>query len=273
MLQRALVSMHSQDTDQIGIDQFVRETSDVLEYFIQMMLAGSKHSIDTVDHIDDVAEQMHDIFRLLKDVKSIADQTNLLALNAAIEAARAGEAGRGFAVVADEVRKLSQHSNQFNDEIRHKAEEAQSTIDETRSIVGDAASKDMSVVITGKMRVDQMMESLRKLDSYVQTVLQQSAGVSADMERNTAVAVRCLQFEDIVRQVLEQADHRMHALSDTLQEVTRSLNGASDLDGPPAGEALSAAQKRLENLVATKDEKFRMPAAQDTLSEGSVELF
>lgn len=84
-----------------------------------------------VEMTDRMTTQMRDVRGMLGEIEGIAKQTNLLALNAAIEAARAGEAGRGFAVVADEVRDLSGRTNHFSHQIRGSLATIQSTIEET----------------------------------------------------------------------------------------------------------------------------------------------
>jgi methyl-accepting chemotaxis protein len=270
----AILHKEGENAEHITIDEFVQDTSATLDYFVELIVTGSKQGLDTTTKIDDMAEQMDAIFKLLKDVKSIADKTNLLALNAAIEAARAGEAGRGFAVVADEVRKLSRHSNQFNDEIRKKAEKAQATVTEARVLVGESASRDMNVIITSKGRLDRMMAFLKDLEGNISQSLHKAAAVSGEIESKTAVAVRSLQFEDIAGQQLGRLETRAVALEQFVVRANQEIDQIKE-KADLVGYSRELA-KLHERLVQSAESLFKAgnsPAQQSSMAAGDVDLF
>ncbi|WP_319381743.1 methyl-accepting chemotaxis protein [Thiomicrorhabdus sp.] len=203
----------------MSIQKFSSEIKVVLQYLIDLLTNASQRSNQTVAKIDDMVGQIEAIFNLLEDVKGIADQTNLLALNAAIEAARAGEAGRGFAVVADEVRKLSLNSNMLNEQIRTQAEKARHTVDQVRHIVSETATKDMEHAVSSQEKVGLMLSDLEAMNSGISDKLGDVSGMISEIEGSVSNAVRSLQFEDIVRQLVDQTMNHLQNLNQFSNEI------------------------------------------------------
>lgn len=265
------------DDKKIGIKEFASETSEILSYFIDLLVNVSKQSIETVHKIDDMVYQIDEIFKLLEDIKTIADQTSLLALNAAIEAAHAGEAGRGFAVVADEVRKLSQHSNKFNDEIRNHVEKTRVSIADARKIVGDVASKDMNMAISAKSRVDLMLEEVGNMNTKISHNLGKVSTVSDSINDNVNLAVRGLQFEDIVRQQIDCSQRYLSKLQDFSNKMLDKLENAereSTINETFNYEIyLGRILEELRASLAEVNHERDKPANQESVKEGEVELF
>lgn len=271
-----MLGMIGQDADPLksgersqGVNELHQEISATLQFFIDLLVGTSKQSIQIVHRIDDMVTQMDGIFALVDNVKTIADQTNLLALNAAIEAARAGEMGRGFAVVADEVRKLAQHSKGFNEKIRSQMEVTKGTIGEARSIIFEMAAKDMNVYLSGKERVEVVLQELESMDAQMARDLVQVSSISDEIGENVAVAVRSLQFEDMVGQLIDYSRDNLHKL-DELMALLHSQAGQLQ---PALDSAAAQLQESLAENYRILQEARHKTVNQSSMSEGDITLF
>lgn len=265
----------SEQMQVLNISSFVSKTSVILKSFVDAMVSNSKHSMDVVRSMDDLSKEMESIFRFLNEVKQIADQTNLLALNAAIEAARAGEAGRGFAVVADEVRNLSLTSNRLNDEIKKCVTSAQYKLEEASEKVGETASEDVTQVMLSTDNVDTMMNSLSQLETFINDSVDKASLINTEISDKTAIAIRNLQFEDIVRQVATHADEKIDLLSGFIQSFTAELCEIEECeDNNSAEQMISNLQSRIDQITEELTSlPGKKPASQVSMAEGEVDLF
>jgi len=223
----------------MSIIQFANETERILQFFVDTVTSTSKESMRLVYQLDDMWTQANSVVKLLTGVKSIADQTNLIALNAAIEAARAGEAGRGFAVVANEVRTLSRHSNELSTQIDKVVGENMEGIRVARNIINEMASQDMKVMLNSRKKVGEMMTEITRIHQLMSTNLDEIGAISNDVTARVNAAIIALQFEDIVRQLCEHVEARITA-----------VRSAIALGGKAAGKV---ALRRAEGFVANDD--------------------
>jgi methyl-accepting chemotaxis protein len=248
-------------TQRLSMQEFTRGTTEVLQYFVDLVVNISRQSIAIVHRIDDIVDQMDTIFALLTDIEGIARHTNILALNAAIEAARAGEVGRGFAVVADEVRRFSQRSRDYGEQIGAQVEKTKAVIAETRLIVGNFASKDLNFAIEAKGRVDAMMQDLMEMNEHMSLALQEVSMSTVQISETVGRVVRALQFEDIVHQVLEhdmKRLERINLLVNTVNTATEPLDTAT-VPGGDYSMALRGLKADIAQLRATWEETEHQP--------------
>ncbi len=259
------------------MSKFISETHELLQEFIELTVTTSRNSMRMVHAIDDVSKHMGKAFGLLEDVSSIANQTNLLALNAAIEAARAGEAGRGFAVVADEVRKLSQHSNRFSEEIGTVVQRAQQDIDGAKALMSGMASRDMNSTIEAKTRVDAMLDAIENYNRRVDEKLSSLTGINAEIGQAVGTAVRSLQFEDVVTQLVAYSDdhvQRLKQLTHRLRETTENLrNHPQQADSQKVHQLVEEFSQEIAALKQDWERPLNKAVSQESMEEGDVEFF
>jgi methyl-accepting chemotaxis protein len=261
---------------EISIQRFAHEASRQMEQLVQALEEVSGQSNSTVAHIDTMVDHLDGIFALLEDVKSIADQTNLLALNAAIEAARAGEAGRGFAVVADEVRNLSERSTAFNEQIRKLAHSSRDVVTKVRDSVQRMASRDLSRSQEAKHESARLMQQVSSMNSALSQGIQEISVCGRAIDNSVGEAVRSLQFEDIATQALGSALVHMGRLSAINKEATALQELLHRTGGPRDTELLAALQalaKRVREFRGEWEKPPHKPVSQVDMGTGSIELF
>jgi methyl-accepting chemotaxis protein len=226
------VARHAADAARAAddADQSAQQGEKVMQSTIHSITQMRGEIANTATVIRRLEADSGRIGKVLEVIRGIAEQTNLLALNAAIEAARAGEAGRGFAVVADEVRNLAQRTAESIIEINQIIHSVQTgAVDAAHAIDSGQTRSDESVeqvTQAGAMleRITHAVEAIRDMNRQIATAAEEQTSVAEDISRNlTEITSNASTNLDNVQRT-ESASQNLHGLSGQLNDVTARLS-------------------------------------------------
>jgi len=271
-----LTDGHEEGAQQTTFEDFIHETSETLSTFVETTVETSKIGMSLVEMMDNIKTDVDKIMGALDEIQAISQQTNLLALNAAIEAARAGEAGRGFAVVADEVRKLSSRSTSFSNLIGESMRTVNISVLDAEKAINAMASKDMNFALQSKTRVHDMMLNISGINSKMSSTVEQLSAISLEVEQDVRVAVTSLQFQDLSTQLLSHIQGRVEAIEamlGKLASISVSENGSIDDPSDDSSQRLNRFQQAIDEATETIKQLKHNPVTQEQMAAGDIELF
>jgi methyl-accepting chemotaxis protein len=223
--------------------------------------------------LSDVIGRVRSIDSFVKQIDQIALQTRILSLNAAIEAARAGSHGKGFSVVAGEVRTLADKSGIAAQEIKRTAEDSARIVSTLESDLKTRVARDAMEMRTGEENLlktfNTFKKSLSSISEAIEVLTQNYHNISQDISGATV----SLQFQDLTSQQIEKVIERLKRLNNhhPVGEITDSAD-TPDSEHPRPN--LCPQNKNLRILSDTANERLRSaPVDEDNSSDEDVTFF
>lgn len=196
--------------------QLLKEMTDMLE-------ENSRLNVEYHSSIEAILENTATINKITEDIQYISDQTNLLALNAAIEAARAGEHGRGFSVVAEEVRKLSDRTNQASNDITQIVGKVNDSVEDISHSLTDNLKKTKSKKESVDEAVDLLLNTAKESTEVFSQLVESSVLSSESVASNIDQIILSLQFQDITKQEIEAAGVPLNQIDTVANDLITRL--------------------------------------------------
>jgi methyl-accepting chemotaxis protein len=240
-----------------GGRSFASSTEALMRQFVDEIVRVSRDSVRIIDQLADLSAQVSGIVLSADAIDGLARETRFIAFNARIETHRAGDAGRTFKVVADEVKRLANASSTLSNQIRQNVSECNQQLAQVHKTSTGLATHDLNRAIESHQG---LAEAIGKLD----TVNQELDSMLEAVTNGIADAVRSLQFEDMVTQILTATVARVERMGEF------SVRAVQLMDRTPAAERGAQLKTLVGEMRCLTD---RIAVQQSNVDQGTVELF
>ncbi|MFY0665716.1 MAG: methyl-accepting chemotaxis protein [Natronospirillum sp.] len=216
-----LASGTASDADQSN--QALMEAQEAFRHTVEEVREVAQEMNNASERVGSVAKSSENITGIIEVIQAIAEQTNLLALNAAIEAARAGEQGRGFAVVADEVRNLAGRTQASTEEIQSLISTLQKDVDASVSQIEASTKRVSKAVEDADGAYVQMESAATRISSITDNSAQVATAAEEQNQVNEEINKNITGIEEASSRLAELAND-VKGVSDSMQEITDDLD-------------------------------------------------
>lgn len=256
-------TQHNHEEVVVSFSEFAARNTDILRSFNDSASQISTVSQALTQRFSDIEARIQAMLTALDEIQDITKHTNFLALNASIEAAHAGDAGRGFKIVAEEVRNLSMRTGQFSAHIRENMQQVSDHLRSAGEIMGEVSSIDRGMVTQSTSGLQDTLSMVQIINHKMSETVDDLAEISRHVEASVATAVTTLQFQDMVGQLLEHVRARIGNVDEFIDTVRRRER---------SGGAIEVVTHLREDADATLAIRHKA-VAQASMNSGEIELF
>lgn len=190
------------DGHEMPLSEALGKIQESLRSAVKNILEVSKLAVSMAEQFESALSNLKQILGLVESIRKITRQTKLLALNASIEAAAAGDAGRGFKIVAAEVKELSEEISELSARMETLIQSVSGNVSVSYRTLSELAKIDMSGNILLQEKVDHIMDSILQQNKGFQQVMRGAVEHSRESARNISAMIVGMQFQDYVCQIL-----------------------------------------------------------------------
>lgn len=225
---------------------------------------------DYIVELEKTESTMRAVDNFTDTITDLAERTNVLAINASIEAARAGQAGRGFAVIASEIQGLAGNTKKIAEEISHTIETSVQVVKESISSYGERLQNAVSKLIDSGKKHNVIIERFGPQIDKVSRVIEESEELSEEVTKNINEVTVHLQYQDSVRQVLE---HMVELLEALAREGSKVASEHVRFDETELQKEAESIRSILSGLFTTREEwnAFDFELKEDVTQENTQE--
>lgn len=259
-----------------GLETLLAEIREMLHAFLEQAQHNGEQARNLAQRMNRTNEHFQKVRNLLGEVSMIANQTNLLAINASIEAARAGQHGKGFAVVAEEVRSLAGRSTRFSNEIGESVQGIADALAEVEGGISAIARADDNLASETRQRVANVLGESERFNTLLRETVGSMSEISETVTREVGQAVTSLQFQDMSTQVIGHVNRRLDSLGELLDKIAALAFARDTAEADLKADCdmrLHDFRDSLETGALLLENANHNPVSQKSMNEGDIELF